>query len=165
MKERPILMSTPMVKAILAGIKTQTRRILKKESELVKCRYGEIGDRLFVKETWTGDEWCGFAYKADGTKLPIDCGEVVFRKWKPSIYMPKIASRILLEITGLRIERMNDITCNDAFAEGTPDIRTPENGYDMRDCFRILWDSINGKKHSWKENPLVYVIEFKRIKP
>ena len=84
-------------------------------------------------------------------------------KWRPAMFMYRWASRIDLEITGIRVERLQDITNNDALAEGTPDIRTIENGYDMRDCFRALWDQINGKTHPWDTNPWVWVIQFKKV--
>ena len=76
--------------------------------------------------------------------------------------MPRIASRITLEITGVRVERLQDITANEALAEGTPDLRTIENGWDMKRCFQELWQSINGAD-SWASNPWVWVIEFKKV--
>ena len=81
---------------------------------------------------------------------------------KPSIHMPRWASRITLEITGIRVERLQDITNNDALDEGTPDLRTIENRWDMRRCFQELWEQINGAG-SWSENPWVWVIGFKKV--
>lgn len=185
MKEHPILFSTSMVQAILDGRKTMTRRVVKspKWSEpsraLVdfECPYGWIGDRLWVRETWAkppmltnkmlrdgADTWPKCVYLADD----VDIGQ--WKEWgwkvKPSIFMPRWASRITLEITNIRVERLQDITSADSIKEGmysyansqTIDCETR----DPRDDFKILWDSINGKKHPWSSNPWVWVISFRR---
>lgn len=176
MKERPILFSGEMVRAILGGRKTQTRRLnglaeINKNPDQwrfdgfdgkyavfdsgydvlkIKCPYGEIGDRLWVRETWCFD---GFdvIYKATH-----DCDI----KWKPSIFMPRWASRVNLEITNRRLERLQDITEKDAQAEGMD----PYNYYydNTINEFKHLWKTINGSE-SWDINPWVRVVEFKKI--
>ena len=166
MKERPIIFSTPMVKAILDGRKTQTRRVIKDQPPLsmrdmfkpknLKCPYGQVGDRLWVRETFKPYNCMGgFAYKADGdlsTGFP----------WKPSIHMPRGASRITLEITESRAERLQDISEEDAKAEGVK--CCPNAVSDYKHHFMILWDSINGKKYPWDSNPWVWVISFKVVR-
>ena len=120
-----------------------------------KCPYGENGDRLWVRETFCLNN--GFIYfKADGIQLlPGNA------KWKPSIFMQKIDSRITLEITNIRVERLNDISESDAIAEG---IDWEDDYVHMRakDAYESLWKKINGEE-SWKQNPWVWVIEFERI--
>jgi len=191
MKERPIIFSGPMVSAILAGRKTQTRRVIKdpqdetggqycieyadeKPDQLVHlhnpkcscfcdytcnypCPFGQPGDRLWVRETF----YCNageYYFRAD---MP-DKGDREAPGWRPSIHMPRAESRITLEITAVRVERLQVIPTEDALAEGyQADItRAPVTWY------RELWDSINGKRPgcSWTANPWVWVIEFKRIK-
>jgi hypothetical protein len=185
MKERSILFSGPMVRAILAGTKTQTRRGVKRldvragmpqpenDSLLSLCSpYGQPGDRLWVRETWAwfGCERlpCEVLYRADGhTKLYDGYG-----RWRPSIHMPRWASRILLEITDVRVERLCDISEADARAEG---IKVDECGHAIREedhvawggarsAFADLWASINGPD-SWAANPWVWVISFRRGEP
>lgn len=198
MKERPILFSASMVRALLAGTKTQTRRIakpvrhpdlgnmyapgalvLEHEPQHVIdrcCPYGRPGDRLWVREThmnwWKLDPANPegprlfshvAAFAADGYEL--EPGE----RWIPSIHMLRAASRILLEITGVRVERLQSINEADAAAEGVatwaPGALSPESlGADPSDQFRWLWTSINGPG-SWGANPWVWVVEFKVIKP
>lgn len=220
MKERPILFSAPMVRAVLAGRKTQTRRIVKPQPVGVmsaimtdmegvaltewwmatvaekawRCPYGKPGDRLWVKETFYCDhlpfseggrlpkerpEWAddNLYYRADGEccqQIPeCACAEVGKPKWRPSIFMPRWASRITLEVTGVRVERLQDISEADAKAEGcTPWIpcggrtgtknRTAGGMVEAthREAYAVLWESINGPG-SWKENPCVWVIEFR----
>lgn len=193
MKERPILFKDEMVRAILAGQKTQTRRVVKSLAldwlnqegftpefvacpENSMCPYGQPGDQLWVREShwWFKDEHdpvTGYfppkltaedvEYRADGEK-PV-------RIWRPSIHMPRWASRITLEITGVRVERVQDISNADALAEGV-------DGHDFSmshaagcgpsalGAFRELWESINGPG-SWQANPWVWVVEFKRVQP
>lgn len=191
MKEHPILFSGPMVKAILQGHKTQTRRVVKpqpiKHDDLGTKRYycwqsrmhykkqemyllanyspyGLPGDRLWVKETY---KLAGaLFFRADGEPGREELELYPNWKWKPSIFMPRCFSRITLEIFSVRVERLQAITVNDALAEGTPDLRTIENNWDMRDCFRELWNSINDtpdRPYGWNVNPWVWVIEFKAI--
>lgn len=238
MKERPILFSAPMVRAILAGTKTQTRRVVKPQPipvqpqgagivsalyrqgdyqwpdkvagcSTISCKpngpdgwahenspYGQPGDRLWVRETWQHsnfplgpyDESCTVFYRADymddahgpdGEKSP----EGRYRNWVPSIHMFRSASRILLEITAVRVERLQDISDNDIEAEGTAQwvkdggkVMRPRPGFDgwwpdengnfyvkpNRVAFCSLWESVNGLC-AWDKNPWVWVIEFKRV--
>lgn len=210
MKERPILFSGPMVRAILAGTKTQTRRVVKErhidaappvhffQYLRENCPYGQPGDRLWVREAWQGplleseeqeDEFRqspdiykkpGFcAYRATDTLDAIDADGRELG-WRPSIHMPRWASRILLEITSVRVERLHEISEADAQAEGVervvvgsgwrrycdPDseeVGVPPCG-DARRSFRSLWKYINGAE-SWNANPWVWVVEFKRVQP
>lgn len=204
MTERPILFSGPMVRALLDGRKTQTRRLadkmvrhpdlgnLYKPGALVlegepqhvierACPYGTLGDRLWVREAtlkvedhgWIGPvfvesvegrnalEW-GYGESDDPDHIePYDL------KVRPSIHMPRAASRITLEITEVRVERVGDISEADAMAEGTqmPDgTPTPPDGWSYRQEFAHLWASINGIG-SWLANPWVWVIQFRRITP
>lgn len=187
MKERPILFSTEMVKAILEGRKTQTRRVVKKQPHgagewvrqlaswlfpnvnpyiKLKCPYGQPGDRLWVRETFLVERSQHkdfYEYKADYSNT--FAGDVC---WKPSIFMPREACRILLEVTDVRVERLQDISEEDAIAEGISlpnyaeqaikDIFFPEPSA----IYSELWESINGKG-SWDKNPWVWVIEFKKV--
>lgn len=134
-----------------------------------KCPYGQVGDRLWVREThavlsagYIDGTGMDIRYRATDPDYPYG--------WTPSIHMPRWASRITLEITGIRIERVQEITFDDIIAEGF-DIGNSEPftdrtvGEDARDWYRNLWDSINGKKHPWKSNPWVWVVEFKRVNP
>ena len=187
MKYIPILFSTPMVQAIMEGRKTQTRRVCKhqywsyheivdvnvngitqKVDRSVSCPYGKVGDVLWVREGWAPlGEYPNntYMYKAD-THQP-------YSKWKPSIHMPKEACRIFLEITNIRVERLQDISDKDAIAEGIERMQgvfwwknylnDPLPGTSSPTVsFCTLWQSINGKE-SLKSNPWVWVIEFKRI--
>ena len=192
MKAKPILFISPMVRAILEGRKTQTRRVVKLPDDIlpertfvdpgnvpifgpgpyvkafhmvegeelmyprIRCPYGYPGDRLWVRETWCQDDAGNLCFRADDwTDCPSETG-----KWRPSIYLPREFSRLTLAIAEVRVERVQDINNLGAVAEGTPDIRTMENNYDMRDCYRVLWDSINGKTHPWSSNPWVWVVGF-----
>jgi hypothetical protein len=128
------------------------------ESKWIKCPFGQPGDLLWVRETW-GEIIGGIVYKA--SDLPDNVVDNL--RWKPSLFMPKSACRLWLRIKDIRVERLQDITNNDALAEGTPDLRTKENNYNMRDCFRILWDSINKKTYPWESNPWVWVVEFEPV--
>jgi len=178
-KERPILFSAPMVRAILDGRKTQTRRVVKPQPQVTTptdaswhdakrdmwrnlsqfardcCPYGVVGDRLAVRETWqeVGD---AFYYRATDEQRHAS----ILGEWKPSIHMPRKACRITLEITGVRVERLNEISVVDCHAEG---IAPTWEGEFETEAFERLWDSINGKKHPWSSNPWVWVLEFKRI--
>jgi len=175
-----------MVRAILAGTKTQTRRVVKPQpvgnadvqfrvaaavtlapdGKQLRCPYGQTGDRLWVRETFA-PLTKGFAYAAD----PV-WNEPPGGRWMPSIHMPRIASRIDLEITAVRVERLNDISEADARAEGAPpshpsiDRISREYGFAdfPRSWYGQLWDQINGAG-SWAANPWVWCIEFKRVAP
>lgn len=200
MKERGIIFNSEMVCAILDGHKTQTRRIMNNQpctlsgetisvqqddfnfrwagdlhndtSGWFSCPLGKVGDRLWVRETFkTGVcTESTIAYKA--THKPSDLEEGWYEeiKWTPSIHMPRWASRITLEITDVRVERLNDISQSDAIAEGAPpshptiDAISRECGFPdfSRSWFGQTWWHIYGKKN-WQDNPWVWVIEFKRI--
>ena len=193
MKEKPILFSAEMVRAILDGRKTQTRRVSTYQRFLwtengiaaqdgdspVACPYGKVGDHLWVRETWSSyinaiTLEVGYVYKASHGLLPG-------QKWKPSIHMPRKASRITLEITNVRVEHLQDISEQDAIAEGIIN-EVYVQGEPLSSCwwnyqnkiygsaldspidsFRSLWNLINATKHPWESNPWVWVIEFKRV--
>ena len=193
-RERPILFSAPMVRALLAGTKTQTRRVVKPKPTfrddhlatdlralLSRCPYGQPGDRLWVREAWR--EWSSEAwhYAADLTILPKGDRELAnflaqrspfsweSYKWRPSIHMPRAASRITLEITGVRVERIQDISEADARADGVIQWAGEQDTpvCDMQEArlqFMGLWESINGGG-SWDANPWVWVVSFKRSEP
>lgn len=210
MKERPILFSGTMVRAILEGRKTQTRRVMKPRRDLtVGCKlaccelagevntshysnseFGAPGDRLWVRETHEvrriGTEtfdggrptrrYAGIAYQADGARSEVDIDLNTFqaldakesRGWSPSIHMPRWASRITLEITGVRAERLQSIEWDEAIAEGIPDPRRAARRIDPVEGtvaqFRQLWDGLNAARgHGWEANPWVWVVEFRRI--
>ena len=226
MKERPILFSGEMVRAILDGRKTQTRRVVKPDPDATwgylagddadgppalewahvtdgslghsgsgwystlseypdegsfhfRCPYGAPGDQLWVRETWRdgqyaiGKEWDPderVGYRASFVGDPA-------LKWKPSIHMPRWASRLTLEVVSVRVERLQDITEADALAEGIQDggcnncgessypnpcgCANPEPLY--VDAFAWLWNSINGKRAPWVLNPWVWVVTFKPL--
>lgn len=225
MKERPILFSGAMVRAILKGQKTVTRRAVKgdqiptlgsweggdeprwsavgqhhprygfcvfgdTEEECAKelglhgaCPYGKPGDRLWVRESWAADaqvdaiaprdlsEGEPIMYPADGAIRQTGCAMVSQGKGRPSIHMPRWVSRILLEITAVRVERLQDISLQQVRAEGC-EVREfwlfgADNAERQRIGARVfgnLWSSINGSD-SWAANPWVWVVEFKRVTP
>ncbi|RLK57478.1 hypothetical protein BCL79_1884 [Stenotrophomonas rhizophila] len=197
MRERPILFNGAMVRAILSGAKTQTRRAVKGVAldwlgkaqftpEYVAspgndlCPFGQPGDRLWVRESFTDLRGTGiehrpnidgpiqrYAYSAD--TLPGSPGDYARKdygiKWRPSIHMPREACRLVLEITNVRVERLHDISEADALAEGID--REAMNGYARTGmhrsagfAFRDLWTSTGG---GWVSNPWVWVIEFNKI--
>jgi len=210
MKERPILFNAEMVRAVLDGRKTQTRRVMKPQPDddaritigeigtslgvayignersggiatRVPCPYGQPGDRLWVRERHSFNDsmksaspgcWLVDVEYSDGTeqnilaeikkpKLTRERGET---GWRPSIFMPRWASRITLEITGIRVERVQDISEEDVHAEGC-DIMTTGQAH-AQAWFHKLWDSINAKRgYGWNDNPWVWVNEFKRETP
>jgi len=175
MKERPILFSAPMVRAILEGRKSQTRRVIKpqplnvlfhqgqwiqascerepKDIALV-CPYGQPGDQLWVRETWLSLPLGGLTYRATET-----CANVG-GQWRPSIFMPRSASRITLEVTAIRAERVQHITEADALAEGIHcDGVTP-----LKTQYAALWEYFLSKRgYSWFDNPWVWVVSFRRV--
>jgi len=212
-KERPILFSAPMVRALLNGSKTQTRRIVKiKGLDFVGCGqvnndpccwgfedgntgmhwalasgpgvdqvfrgpYGKPGDHLWVRETWAycahamaskREEDGPFVYAADGIPINRLC-----ERWRPSIHMFRWASRITLEVTAVRVERLQDISEADALAEGLTEDKEDNFFYSLEGRYREvtarwvyerLWESINGP-NSWAANPWAWVIEFKKLTP
>ena len=204
MKERPIIFNAEMVRTILDGRKTQTRRVIKPQSPYcqlldngqlehipdggfdwgltyTKCPHGKVGDMLWVRETFAyrentqlGSCQLPIWYRADGISHQKQWGLNSFNrgKWKPSIHMPRWASRITLEITNIRVERIQEITEEDVTAEGITMNNRPyagwywmENVYSTNSpllAFEKLWDSINTKRgYGWDKNPWVWVIEFK----
>ncbi|POA50342.1 hypothetical protein C1893_01965 [Pseudomonas sp. MPR-ANC1] len=238
-KERPILFSAPMVRAILDGRKTVTRRPVrgfqiptedtsipegerhrwsataqrdprygfcvfgateaecaKELEEFAPCPYGRPGERLWVRETWTADAQVDavaprdlsqgepILYSADGAIRQTGCSMMARGRGRPSIHMPRWASRILLEITDVRVERLQDISEEQAIDEGlswegeingktfythAPKTYPPGShqqfgvsGTDAISAFRNLWKSTGG---DWDANPWVWVVEFKRVQP
>lgn len=229
-KERPIIFNGEMVRAILEGRKTQTRRVATSD----KCPYGEVGDRLWVREKWRivswscdhsdllveyadgARQWCYLSEEADpwgdrGLEMgqavcdgleraglvyhgDEDAGEWRDQKgakveklneyipWKPSIHMFQDFSRITLEIVDIRLEALQDISEEDAEAEGVygqngewraykkwmlkQDARRALGASSAIESFKSLWQCINGKKEgcAWKDNPLVWVVGFKRVR-
>lgn len=185
-KERGMIFNDEMVRAILGGNKTQTRRIVEEKfygravaAELLAkhCPYGQPGDRIWVRETYRvhgkATDVATLVYRASVRnswteqthRVPVEiCNKPVSEKWTPSIHMPRWASRILLEITDVRVERLHDMSEADAKAEGatpaTYKITPSEAVY--RVGFGDIWRSIYGQDN-WLSNPLVWVIEFKRI--
>ncbi|HHW4124618.1 TPA: morphogenetic protein [Yersinia enterocolitica] len=189
MNEKPILFNAEMVNAILSGRKTQTRRIIKlplidknmgcelagnelagevNAGDYRNFPLGKPGDQLWVRECFSDledfdffnpsvpDVISGYWYWADGNP---EWGN--WTKPKPSIHMPRRASRINLLITGVRVERLNDISDADASAEGCK-ISSMQSGECLSDVFSRLWKSIYGDE-SWQANPWVWVIEFERM--
>lgn len=217
--EHGILFSQAMVKAILDGSKTQTRRVLvpkpgpeywpvanrvagdrdavflregrpssQREELRIRCRYGRVGDRLWVREAWRPwwDEelYCCVQFRDrtvrkpglhKGHDIPDEnvgfnfagwCDAAPNVKWRPSIYMPRWASRITLELTDIRVEQLQDISESDARAEGaTEELVAPGDRGSFIDGYYWLWDSINAKRPgcSWTDNPWVFALSFRRV--
>ncbi len=166
MKERPILFNGNMVRAILAGQKTQTRRIpSKKQQDASFCPYGHPGDRLWVRETFAYAQDGTVVYRASMVGSPWDAITRRAITWHPSIHMPRWASRITLEITDVHVERVQDIHEEDAIAEGIdPRKLSYLSGERAVTKFSVLWNSIyaaNGL--GWDVNPWVWVVTFKRM--
>jgi hypothetical protein len=195
--ERPILFSGPMVPAILDGRKTQTRRVIKPQppvgtrgvyrpfggelnnwqgarGDLIawygQCPHGQEGDRLWVRETFTVQPQSAISsrdlvfYRADVGNTYLD------GKWKPSIFMPRWANRILLDVAEVRAQRLQEISEADAAEEGVgawfEDHPHPEwdgDPNEYRKGFQELWDAINGNNHPWSKNPWVWAVTFKKI--
>ncbi len=208
MSERGIIFSGEMVRAILDGRKTMTRRIVKPQPDKSimrpvpgqyfqkPCPYGQAGDRLYCKETWQVDAprdgtWCDTMFYGDRCS-PLDWIPERYRKpehclyratwdgvdnlwWRSSRFMPKWASRIWLELTGVRPERLQDITREDAQAEGIteylcemglPGTEEADDLWRNRtsiENFAALWDSINGERSPWERNDWVWALSFRRI--
>lgn len=225
MTDRPILFSGPMVRALLAGSKTQTRRVVKPQPDwlpevrstriegpfvwpigavgqqcgapLTKLPYGAAGDRLWVRETASAveldDGQDGVRYIADGAFRPIENTAHAATRWLkmhtygghsgdrfgplvPSIHMPRWASRLTLKITEVRVERLQDISAEDADAECfggdypdrvLPEVFPPREGgwghLSLPDCYGRLWEHINGAG-SWEANPFVWAVSFEVVR-
>jgi hypothetical protein len=216
MKETPILFKTEMVRTILDGRKTQTRRICKLPINLVNKNgqveyghgsqtktnhpkdispFGKPGDLLWAKETWQETTWTtkddenyGYIYKASDDGQDWEDNSENW-KWKPSLFMPKSACRLWLRIKDIRVERLQNISEDDAIAEGIdintrgivkfpktyknylvnekylnkhPEMWKHEFLESPKESFQSLWDSINKKTHPWESNPWVWVVEFER---
>lgn len=226
-RERPVLFSAPMVRALLSGTKTQTRRVVKpqpgdEDGDLLcglyhptiivrgdeepgpatfgaytsdgrwaaPCPYGQPGDRLWVRESWSRDcdpHWV--MYRADGSAQRRSGGELFdacaaeelnpLARWKPSIHMRREDSRITLEVTEVRVERLQAISEADAIAEGIEQsppehreagplqfhVRDANGSANFRtavEAYEYLWESINGPS-SWEANPWVWVVAFRRV--
>lgn len=208
---RPILFSGPMIHAILAGKKSQTRRVIKPQPRQLdtgkwywqprkaddgvyvdmpfgawwsyaivsgECPYGQTGDLLWVRETFCvvddrdygGDLWVDYratpryaaSHPAGWDNAPDDAEAL---KWKPSIHMPRKYSRITLEVSAVRVERVRDITDDDAIEEGVDRTNTSIPTY-ARQRFQKLWDSINQSRgYGWEVNPWVWCISFRSLTP
>jgi len=138
----------------------------------IRCPHGIVGDRLWVRETWMpeteqGIPTGGTIYRASPNSPEPD-GDVPLR-WRPSIFMPRWASRITLEITGIRVERLQEITGRDVLAEGVDNGKSnPTMGVRwenmQRMAFEQVWNAINAKRgYGWAVNPWVWVIAFRRV--
>lgn len=229
MNEKPILFSGEMIRAILSGKKTVTRRVVKPQPPEgfrqwgrcingnaawtdhplqgekgnvinVKGLYGDEGDRLWVRETFKvyptpgcsfGDFMMGrkhtIEYRADETKINLDGGSVningahvdygsiasdynveYYGVWRPSIFMPRWASRITLEVVSVKVERLQEITHSDAMSEGVDDTDRAAYGFPVTSYavgnFHLLWNKINEERgYSWESNPWIWRVEFKRV--
>lgn len=192
MKERPILFNGDMVRAILDGRKKQTRRPVSPQSAIltdemarnlgvrpphienfpvIKCPFGQVGDRLWVRETWAEWQPGSPVFKADGSDITGHKSDQLVSSWRPSVHMPRWASRITLEITGIRVERVQDISEDDARAEGVApawlDVRgdrvNANSSPTFRQGFARTWNEIYAQRGlGWDANPWVWVVEFKR---
>lgn len=240
MTERPILFSAPMVRAILAGKKTQTRRLVKPQppagceyvmngagdhalcfaagtarsaspvcvpptarsaDHRLPCPYGIPGDRLWVREAFRSwrdtcyqrdvddehecDEHCdqtyvayaatpreGYRPRPDRARVtyldestPLESNRRLLGPWKPSIHMPRWASRLTPSVASVRVERLQEISEEDARAEGV-EVLDDDGGQpwkdDARTAFRLLWDGLNGKRAPWASNPWVWAVTFEK---
>lgn len=221
-KERGIPFSGPLVRAILDGTKTQTRRIVKPQplpemreedgrfaapsvytwerrigrnvsiESTVRCPYGAPGDRLYVREAWRVPKsldalsgakiaakaldagyvspWAAIQYEADGARNQCWIGSAQPGRYRQARFMPRWASRITLEVTGVRVERLQSITEADARAEGCPGFDgaghpAGDDGMTPREDFASLWDEINSEHASWGANPWAWVVSFRRVTP
>jgi hypothetical protein len=189
MKETPILFSAEMIRAILDGRKTQTRRVVidkylpgpeATHCELggfipSPCPYGQIGDRLWVKETFL------LVGGGSGDIFDEQNARVVYRAtndgpdawvspvWRPSIFMPRWASRILLEVTNVRVERVQSISEADVRAEGIQVVGYGDypDQFSGKHLYQDLWDKLNGEReggiYAWAKNPFCWCVTFRRL--
>jgi hypothetical protein len=214
-KERGIHFSAPMVRCLLAGTKTQTRRVIAKQptsqpfpstldsrrwhyrdgyegagpsvfDPSVLCPYGARGDRLWVRETWCNGHGLACVESTEATMAPVGAPlapSVVYRadaaqlpggcKWRSPLSMPRWASRITLEVTGVRVQRLQDISDADIASEGVCAYvgamvvnGEPATGFmSAQRYFAAAWNTINEKRPgcTWSDNPWVWVLEFKRV--
>jgi hypothetical protein len=203
-RERPIIFSAPMVRAILDGSKSQTRRVVKwptwaqphpevfardlrdgqevwyvpgddQPSKVMRCPFGQPGDQLWARETFAIVPRTAYRC-SEGVQQTLrpddDHDAAIYRegwtrsrggfRWRPSIHMPRWASRITLEVTGVRVERLQDISEKDANAEGVKHSLHLPGGRFARENFAHLWWTIHGDE-SWEANPWVWVVEFRRL--
>lgn len=205
-RERPIIMSGPSVRAIMGRAKTQTRRVVKPQplwchylapcwgkspdgyafgtpgvwteagpdypdgpDDERRCPYGAPGDRLWVREAFFdfGTQDARIKYRADDEEIYN-----INRRWQSPIFMPRLASRLTLELTTVRIERLQDIGRYDAEEEGFRQswesvyiAMGGDAGYSQRN-FRKHWDSLNASRcHGWDTNPWVWALSFRRVQP
>jgi hypothetical protein len=196
--ERPIVFSSPMIQAILAGRKTMTRRVMKSQPPAnissascwadgmwridhepvpnmlpdgqqlgntvgirVRCPCGRVGDRLWVRESWHPVAELSYCTGPEHIRFAASVGEAEWAttRWKPSIHMPRWASRITLEITGIKVERLQEIDEVDACLEGVLACEGSRVA-----SFAGLWDRLNSKRgFGWTSNPWVWVVSFKRV--
>ena len=209
MKDHPIIFSGPMVRAILAGTKTQTRRVIKMRDgslcededipayegarvpyvmdfsktfprwQQLDCPHGVPGDSLWVREKWKCEELPengldGVRYAADNSFIEIENTREASElwgeanrpggKWRPSIFMPHWASRIALVIVNVRVERVQEISVDDIYAEGCRPISSDEDGSELYEWYSDLWDSINLKRGcGWEVNPYCWCLTFKKL--
>ncbi len=165
MTARPILFSGPMVRALLAGAKTQTRRVVTAKNVSfghIPCPYGAPGDRLWVRETFRIEGGARPEHGPNGVHFRADEDEPGIG-WRPSIFMPRWASRLTLEVTEVRVERLGALTYDDAQAEGV-DFFPLAPGCSLVQRFALGWDAINGKRgFPWASNPWVWVVAFRRV--
>ena len=203
-KSLGIIFSSPMVRAILDGKKTQTRRVIKPQPPAwatylnhiqkhdlwqwsepdqnpprifrrwpedeagpcyIPCAYGKCGDQLWVRETWRPTPWGDGSVYYRATGVPTGVADMA---WKPSLFMPRSASRITLEIIEVRVQRLKEITEEDAIAEGVDCVSQDEvrrqATWSRRQDFAGLWDRINKKRgYSWESNSWVWALTFKRL--
>jgi len=167
-RARPILFSGSMVRAVLDSTKTQTRRPIGRLMEA--CPHGTIGELLWVRETWCQPDPLSrdVVYRADvpnarlveERQLQREVGHGAYAPWRPSIHMPRWAARILLEITAVRLEHLQSINAAGALREG---IEAPC----ILDKYERLWNSVYSRRArcSWADNPMVWVITFRRLVP
>ena len=184
MKETGLMFKAPLVRAILEGRKTQTRRIakpvrhadrgnvyspgalvLEHEPQHVinrACPYGQPGDRIYVRETFSQHpEWGQLAFRADGEEFEDADGWLWEPKWQPSSQIPKELARIWLEVTGVRVERLQEITPEDCIAEGlNTTLRERDAEVNLKQQFKELWESTGG---DWAANPWVWAVDFKAL--